>query len=136
MHKLATGLACLTLLLCSGCATIVGEDHQQISITSVPPQADVKIVDEDGTVTFQGQTPTTVDLAKSTGHYFGGKTYTVTVSKQGFAPQDIEIDHYLNGKYKFGNILFSPIAYFAIEPFHGALYDLKPYGIDVTLTPQ
>lgn len=129
-------LLCLILVSLQGCATILGQDYQKISVTSVPPQADVKIVDEDGNVAFQGQTPTTVDLTKSTGHFFGGKTYTVTVSKQGFAPQDIQITHYLNGKYKFGNIFFGPIAYFAVEPFHGGLYDLSPGDIDVTLIPE
>jgi hypothetical protein len=136
MCRFNTAMICITLLLCSGCATIVGHDSQAFSITSTPSQADVKILDEDGQVAFQGQTPATVTLAKSTGHFFGGKTYTVTVSKPGFAPQDIEITHHVNGSYKFGNIFFGPIAYFAVEPFHGAMYDLSPEGIDVTLNPQ
>ena len=136
MHKFVTALCCLALLLCGGCATIVGQDTQAISITSTPPQADVKILDEGGNVTFQGQTPVTATLAKSSGHFFGGITYTVTVSKPGFASQDIQITHHANGKYKFGNIFFGPIAYFAIEPFHGAMYDLSPEVIDITLSPQ
>lgn len=136
MYKLTTALICVPLLLCSGCATIVGQNTQAISITSTPPQADVKIVDEDGNVAIQGQTPITVTLTKSSGHFFGGMTYTVTVSKTGFASQDIQITHHVNGKYKFGNIFFGPIAYFAVEPFHGAMYDLSPESIDITLNPQ
>ena len=137
MNKLSIGLICSALLLSSGCATLVGHDYQDIAISSTPPQADVKIVDEDGNVSFQGQTPVTVDLAKSTGHFFGGKTYTVTISKQGFTPQDIQISHHANGWYKFGNIFpAGPIGYFAVDPFHGAMYDLDPENIAVTLNPQ
>jgi hypothetical protein len=130
-------LLCLILVLLQGCATIAGSDTQHVTITSVPPGADVKIVDEDGTVTFQGQTPADVSLPKSTGHFFGGKTYTVSVSKDGFASQSIEITHHVNGLYKFGNIFpAGPIGYFAVDPFHGGMYDLNPVSIDISLEAE
>jgi hypothetical protein len=137
MKKLITYcIAASALSLLSGCATIVGSDTQSIAISSTPSQANIRIVDEAGAVAFEGVTPTTADLAKSTGHFFGGKTYTVTVSKDGFAPQVIDITHRATGWYKFGNIFpAGPIGYFAVDPFHGGMYELIPGTIDVGLNP-
>ncbi|HEY1774112.1 MAG TPA: hypothetical protein VGH91_13070 [Gammaproteobacteria bacterium] len=133
MKKLAL---CLILVLLQGCATIMGSDTQHVTITSVPPGADVKIVDEAGAVTFQGQTPADVVLPKTTGHYFGGKAYTVSIAKQGFATQTVEITHRLSNWYEFGNIFpAGPLGYFAIDPFNGGMYLLGPDAIDVSLSP-
>jgi hypothetical protein len=124
------------LVSLQGCATIVGSDTQHVAVTSVPPGADVKIVDEAGAVTFQGQTPADVTLPKSTGHYFGGKTYVVSIAKEGFAPQRVKIIHRLSNWYEFGNIFpGGPLGYFAIDPFSGGMYRLEPDSIDITLEP-
>jgi hypothetical protein len=133
MRKL---LLCLILVSLQGCATIAGSDTQHVAITSVPPGANVKIVDEAGAVAFQGQTPADVTLPKSTGHYFGGKTYTVSIAKEGFAPQRVKIIHHLSNWYEFGNIFpEGPLGYFAIDPFSGGMYRLEPDSIDITLEP-
>jgi hypothetical protein len=137
MYKLVGTILVSALLLLAGCATIVGSDTQHISINSTPEMANIKIVDENGADIFAGQTPVTVLLEKSTGHFFGGKTYTVTISKNGFDSQVITITHYANNWYKFGNIFpAGPIGYFAVDPFHGAMYDLTPDIVNVTLNPE
>lgn len=126
-----------TLLSLQGCATLVGSSTQRVAITSVPPGADVKIVDEDGATTFQGQTPADVILPKSTGHYFGGKSYTVTLAKQGFATQTVDVVHHLSNWYEFGNIFpGGPLGYFAIDPFSGGMYRLEPDSIDISLEAE
>ncbi len=130
-------LLCLILVSLQGCATIVGSSTQHMTITSQPPGADVKIVDEAGAVTFQGQTPADVTLPKSTGHYFGGKTYSVSIAKEGFAPQKVMIVHRLSNWYEFGNIFpGGPLGYFAIDPFSGGMYRLEPDSIDVSLDSE
>lgn len=130
-------IAASALSLLSGCATIVGSDTQSIAISSTPSQANIKIVDEAGAVAFEGVTPATVNLTKSTGHFFGGKTYTVTVSKDGFVSQVMDITHRTTGWYKFGNIFpAGPIGYFAVDPFHGGMYELIPGTIDIALSPE
>jgi hypothetical protein len=127
----------MSIVCLQGCATIVGSSTQHVAITSVPPGADVKIVDEDGATAFQGQTPADVILPKSTGHYFGGKSYTVTIAKNGFATQTVDIVHHLSSWYEFGNIFpGGPLGYFAIDPFHGGMYKLDPDDIDITLAPE
>lgn len=75
----------------SGCASIVGDKDQQITINSTPSQADLVITDETNQAVFQGQTPTTVTLKKADGSYFGGKDYNVTLSKDGYESRAISI---------------------------------------------
>lgn len=137
MYKLVGTILVSALLFLAGCATIVGSDTQRISINSTPAMAKIKIVDENGTDIFDGQTPVTVLLEKSTGHFFGGKSYTITISKNGYVTQFITITHYANNWYKFGNIFpAGPIGYFAVDPFHGAMYNLTPAIVNVTLSHE
>jgi len=72
----------LTAIL-TGCASIVGEREQAVTINSTPDDAQVTITDEQSEEIHSGETPVTVQLKKSDGSYFGGKTYTVDVSKPG-----------------------------------------------------
>ena len=73
----------------SGCATIMGSPTQTLPIASTPSDAKVVITDEAGTEVFAGQTPTSVTLNKSTGRYWGGKSFKVTISKPGFKTQTV-----------------------------------------------
>jgi hypothetical protein len=114
----------------------MGSETQHVAVTSVPPGADVTIVDEADITKFQGQTPTDVTLPKTTGHYFGGKSYTVSIAKPGFATQTVEITHRLSNWCEFGNIFpAGPLGYFAIDPFNRGMYLLDPQAIDVNLSP-
>jgi hypothetical protein len=89
MNKFATArLGALAVAAAlSGCATIVGHPTQTIPVSSTPSDASISIVDEAGVEVFKGSTPTTVTLAKSTGHYWGKKSCTVTIAKDGFKTQ-------------------------------------------------
>jgi len=134
MKQFIHGLTGLAFVLLAACASIVGSDTQLVGFNSTPDKANIKIVDEHGITNFEGVTPTTVTLAKSTGHYFGGKTYTVTVSKDGFSPQTITLTHSANGWYIFGNIIFGGlIGWLAVDPFNGGMYTLNPKSVSTTL---
>ena len=118
----------------SGCATIVGHPTQTIPMASTPSDAAITIVDEAGVEVFKGSTPTTVTLAKSTGHYWGKKSYTVTISKDGFKSQAVPITASPNGWYLAGNLVFGgAIGYFAVDPFNGNMYTLSPEAVNATL---
>jgi len=118
----------------SGCATIVGHPTQTIPVASTPSEAAITIVDEAGVEVFKGSTPTTVTLAKSTGHYWGKKSYTVTISKDGFKSQAVPITASPNGWYLAGNLVFGgAIGYFAVDPFNGNMYTLSPEAVNATL---
>jgi tetratricopeptide (TPR) repeat protein len=72
-------------LFCAGCAS--GRPKKLlVSLRSEPDEADVVVTDEAGTEIFTGETPARISLQR------GGKKYTVTVGKMGFADQAEIID--------------------------------------------
>lgn len=124
-------------VLLGGCATIVGDKTQLIPIASDPDLASIVIVDERGAQVFRGTTPTTVTLAKSDGSYWGKKSYTVTITKPGYASQTIAVTASANGWYIGGNIIFGGlIGWFIVDPFNGAMYTLSPKQIESELGQQ
>jgi hypothetical protein len=134
MNKAIYGLMLATMLL-GGCATIVGDKTQLVPISSTPSDAAISIVDERGMEVFKGTTPTTVTLNKSDGSYWGGKEYTVTISKAGFKSQIIPIKSGVNGWYIGGNVIFGGlIGWFVVDPLNGAMYTLTPGQVSSSLT--
>ncbi|HEX7639257.1 MAG TPA: hypothetical protein VF457_12750 [Burkholderiaceae bacterium] len=117
-----------------GCATIVGSPTQVIPVASTPSDASIRVVDEAGVEIFKGTTPTTMTLPKSTGHYWGKKSYTVTISKNGYQTRTIPITASPNGWYLAGNLVFGGlIGYFVVDPFSGNMYTLSPGAVDASL---
>jgi hypothetical protein len=118
----------------SGCATIVGHPDQTIPVSSTPSDAQISIVDEGGVEVFKGTTPTTVTLAKSTGNYWGKKSYTVKIAKDGYKTQSVPVTADANGWYIGGNLIFGGlIGWFAVDPFSGNMYTLSPEAVATTL---
>lgn len=129
---LATALAIAAAT--SGCATIIGSPTQLIPIASTPSDASIVINDEGGAEIFKGMTPTTVTLPKSTGKYWGGKSFTVKISKEGFAEQTIPVASGANGWYIAGNLVFGGlIGWFIVDPLSGNMYTLSPEAVSATL---
>jgi len=133
MKKLVCSLAIFTTLL-GGCATILGDKTQLVPISSTPSDASLLITDEKGVQVFKGLTPTSVTLQKSDGSYWGKKSFTVTLSKEGYETQVIPITASANGWYIGGNIIFGGlIGWFIVDPLNGAMYTLSPEQILSTL---
>ena len=121
----------------SGCATIIGSPTQLIPIASNPSDASIVINDEGGAEIFKGMTPTTVTLPKSTGKYWGGKSFTVKISKAGFAEQTIPVTSGANGWYIAGNLVFGGlIGWFIVDPLSGSMYTLSPEAVNSTLNAK
>jgi hypothetical protein len=136
MDATTSRLSVITFLAvaCAACATIVGHPTQTIPVSSVPGDAAVWIVDEAGMEVFKGVTPTTVTLLKSTGKYWGKKSYTVTITKPGFQSQTIPIAASATGWYLAGNLVFGGlIGWFIVDPFNGNMYTLSPEAVAGTL---
>ena len=124
-------------LVVSGCATIVGQPTQTVPISSAPSEAKILVTDEAGAEVFSGLTPTSVTLNKSTGRYFGGKTFKVAISKPGFKTQVIPVEARPNGWYIGGNIICGGlIGWLAVDPFNGNMYTLSPEAVTATLTSE
>ena len=125
-HASKTLAACVAVAL-AGCASIMGSPHQQLPIQSSPSDANVVITDEKAFVVFRGTTPASVMLPKSTGSYWGGKDYVVTITKEGYGTQSIPVRSSPNGWYIAGNFVFgSIIGWFVIDPWSGNMWSLSP----------
>lgn len=133
MKKFVYSLA-LSASMLSGCASIMGDRTQLVPISSTPSDANVLIVDEKGNEVFSGKTPTSVSLQKSDGSYWGGKNFTVKISKDGYKKQTISITSNPNGWYIGGNIIFGGlIGWFIVDPMNGGMYTLSPDDISTNL---
>ena len=132
--KKAVCIFALSVTLLGGCATIVGDKTQLIPISSTPSDASILITDEKGVQVFKGLTPTSVTLQKSDGSYWGKKSFTVEITKEGYEKQVIPITANANGWYIGGNIIFGGlIGWFIVDPLNGAMYTLTPEQITSTL---
>jgi hypothetical protein len=127
-------LAASVLLALAGCASIMGTPNQQVPIQSTPSDASVVITDEKGIIVFKGTTPTSVTLQKSTGRYWGGKDYVVTIAKDGYGAQTIPVRSSPNGWYIAGNFVFgSIIGWFVVDPWSGNMWSLSPDVVSPSL---
>lgn len=134
MKMLKMTAAIATVSLMTGCATIVGDKEQSITINSSPSNADVLITDERSVQVHAGNTPTTVQLRKSDGSYFGGKTYTVEIGKEGYESRTMMINSSPNGWYIGGNLIFGGfIGWLIVDPLTGAMYNLTPDTLNASL---
>lgn len=124
-------------VMLSACATIMGSPTQTMPIASTPSDAKVVITDESGMQVFSGQTPTSVTLNKSTGKYWGGKSFTVQISKPGFVTQNIPVTTSPNGWYIAGNLVFGGlIGYFIVDPLNGHMYSLSAETVNASLSSE
>lgn len=118
-------------------AAIMGSPTQPLPIASTPSDAKVLITDEAGMQVFAGQTPTSVTLNKSTGKYWGGKSFTVEISKPGYVTQIIPVQATPNGWYIAGNLVFGGlIGYFVVDPLNGNMYSLSTDSVNATLSSE
>ena len=124
------------LLLLGGCATIVGDSTHPVTINSQPPGSTVLITDESGNDVYKGTTPTTVVLAKSTGHYFGAKKYKVQLSQAGYANKDITLSEGPNGWYYCNILLGGVIGMVLVDPWNGGMWSLGPDNVDPVMEKQ
>lgn len=134
MKKSLSATALFASLTIAGCATIVGSPTHLMPIGSTPSEATVLITDEKGIEVSKGATPTSVTLRKSDGSYWGGKSYTVKISKDGYEDQIIPVKSSPNGWYIGGNLIFGGlIGWFIVDPLNGHMYNLSPENITSTL---
>jgi len=124
-----------TILMITGCASIVSKSSYPINISSQPEQADITIFDEKGRTVYTGKTPTTVTLEARAG-YFQGKNYTIAFTKEGYAKYTAPIERSVDGWYIAGNCLFGGlIGWLFVDPATGAMWTLQK-DINVTLSSQ
>jgi hypothetical protein len=130
-------LLCGVMLPClTGCASIIKGRSQDVEFRSTPSEATFTIRDlNNGMSPISGTTPGKATLKRGAG-YFDGAEYEVTVSKAGYAPATVPLTSSANMAYGLGNLLVGGlIGYLGVDPATGAMWDLKPDVLDVTLGP-
>ena len=129
-------LVLVSLVMLSGCATIVGNETQAVVIDSRPQGISFVVQDETGRAVAQGKTPQTVTLQKSNGSYFGKKQYRVMLEAPGYVPQTLALKQQISHWYSLGNIpLGGFIGWLLVDPFHGGMYYIEPQGVQPTMNP-
>ncbi|MGM0632991.1 MAG: hypothetical protein ACQETO_07430 [Pseudomonadota bacterium] len=130
-HRIA--LVSLLAAMGTACSSIVSDTDYPVAINSQPDGAEFRVSNRDGQRVHSGTTPATVTL-KSSGGYFRGETYTVELSKDGYADRIYTLSSTIDGWY-WGNILLGGlIGMLIVDPATGAMYNL-PSRVDITLDP-
>ncbi len=126
-------LAISSILLLTGCASIVSKSNWPITINSSPSEAKISIKDKKGVEIYTGNTPATLNLKSGAG-FFSKARYQVTFEKIGYDKKVVPVEFKLNGWY-FGNIIFGgPIGLLIIDPATGAMFKLETEFLNETLT--
>ena len=126
-------LAISSILLLTGCASIVSKSSWPITINSSPSEAKISIKDKKGIEIYTGNTPATLKLKSGAG-FFSKARYQVTFEKVGYDKKVVPVEFKLNGWY-FGNIIFGgPLGLLIIDPATGAMFKLETEFLNETLT--
>ena len=126
-------LTILSILLLTGCASIVSKSSWPITINSYPSEAKITIKDKKGIEIYTGNTPATLKLKSGAG-FFSRARYQVTFEKVGYDKKVVPIEFKLNGWY-FGNIIIGgPLGLLIIDPATGAMFKLETEFLNESLT--
>ncbi|WP_338557605.1 hypothetical protein [Erwinia sp. E_sp_B04_7] len=129
-------LALTAAWLLSGCATIVGDKAQDVSIQTWPQGVKFVVQDETGRAVAEGVTPQTVSLLKSDGSYFGKKKYRLMLERAGYVPQTIPLEERPNLWYILGNIPLGGFpGWLLVDPFNGGMYNIEPERVHTIMNP-
>ncbi len=128
-----TFILAVSIILLSGCASIVSKGSYPISINSTPSGAKITVKDRYGYDIYSGNTPANLKL-KAGADFFAKASYTVTFEMEGYEKRTVPIEFKLDGWY-FGNIVFGGlIGVLIVDPATGAMWKLKTEFINETLS--
>lgn len=133
MKKVFAATILSTVVLSSGCASIVSNSTYPVAINSNPEGADFVITNSKGVDVHSGHTPETVDLKSSQG-YFSSAAYVIKFKKTGYSDKTLSLQGSIDGWY-WANILFGGIIGMVIvDPATGAMWKL-PEAQSASLAP-
>ena len=113
----------LSILLCTGCATIMNQTSQSIGISSNPTGATVTVDSAP-----HGKTPVVARLSRRDNHI-------VRLELDGYKPYETTLTRRVSG-WVWGNIVFGGLIGLAIDAISGGLYKLTPDQIQAELRKE
>lgn len=122
--------------LFSGCATIRSKSVYYIPISTIPANANIKVIDKNDKEIIITQSPDTLVLKASSG-YFKRAEYLVEVSNDGYETKIEMLYFVMDGKYIQNVFLsfFMPIGFLLIDPISGAMWMPEKQEIEFILNP-
>jgi hypothetical protein len=126
MRLVALGGAAAACVLLSACATITRGTNQDFVVKSEPSEANVKLSTGQTCVT-----PCTLRMKRKS-------RFVVTVSKDGYQTQETEVHGVVKeggAAGMAGNVIFGGIIGAGVDASNGAMMNLKPNPLTVTLVP-
>lgn len=125
----------ISLLILSGCASIVRDNTQIVPIQSNVEDVNIEVTNSLGAVVYKGKTPTTIYLKPAQTGYFSPEKYLIKASKKGYATQYTPIDYHISNWYWLGNLGFGfLVGWFIVDPITGKMYYLDEVAT-VNMTP-
>jgi hypothetical protein len=121
----AKAIAVASLVMITGCASIVSKSQWPVTVQSNPSGAKCVISKTNGVLMHTGETPMTVTLSSSQG-YFSAADYKINCQKDGFSAAEAKLNGTINGWYLGGNLVFGGlIGYLIVDPATGAMWKLQ-----------
>ncbi|OAV45924.1 hypothetical protein [Lewinella sp. 4G2] len=128
-------LCASSLLLATGCASIVSKSNYPFTVNATPKTAKITIKDDNMQTIFTGSSPATVDLKAGNG-FFKKASYTLVVTAPGYEEMMAPINFKVDGWY-FGNILFGGfVGLLIVDPLTGAMFKIEREYMQVNLQPD
>ncbi len=135
-HKTKSSLAlicvALSVVVLSGCATLISKTDYPVSIRSEPSQMKVVITRSDGEVIHSATTPTTVTLSAKKG-YFQGENYLIELMRDGVVVGRTKLNSRIDGWYFVNLVHITPLrallGLLIIDPITGSMWALKREAI-------
>jgi len=112
-----------SLLLLTGCATMINGTKQTVGIASTPGFADVKIDNQ-----YVGKTPITVKLKRNSDH-------VIRIELDGYEPYELICSREMSG-WVFGNLVLGGPMGLAIDVISGGVYRLTPEQVRADLREE
>jgi len=117
-------IAAAVIAMTTGCATITRGTQDTISVTSTPANADVQLSNGQ-----RSKTPATFKLPRN-------RPVRVEISKEGYESQSVQVLPQVSGggaAGMAGNVIVGGVVGVGVDAVSGAMYDLTPDTIHVTL---
>ncbi|MGC4034872.1 MAG: hypothetical protein QM764_02850 [Chitinophagaceae bacterium] len=134
MLSIKSFAAICSVLLLSGCATIISGTKYPLHIRTDPKDARISVTNRKGKTIFEGKSPAEIKVRSGAGYFVPAKYY-VKLSSPGFSERTVEVDFKFNGWY-VGNLLIGGgIGMIIVDPLTGGMWKIKDPVVDEKLEP-